>query len=995
MSTLRFDELYSKLNPAQREAVDTIEGPVMVIAGPGTGKTQILTLRIANIVRKTDTPPDAILALTFTESGAHAMRKRLLEIMGSGAYRVTISTFHGFCNEVIQKYPEEFPHIIGSVPALPVDQIRILEEIIERATLTRLKPYGDPFYYLRGALSAISELKRENISPDLFDVRVLESEKVFRSRDDAYHTKGAHKGKMKGEAQDQLKQVEKNQELAVIYRRYQEELRAQSLYDYDDMIMEVIRVLESNADLLLRLQEAHQYILADEHQDANAAQNRLLELLSNFHENPNLFIVGDEKQAIFRFQGASLENFLYFKRLYPEARRIDLTENYRSSQGVLDSAHSLIGKAKGDASLRVQLRANAPFAPEPVHVVSLATREEESRYVAEEIALRAKAGTPYEEVAVLFRDNKDAESIALELARVGIPYGIESDENILLDPMIQKLVLVLRAVDSYGDEELLAQLLHADFLQLPELDIFKLLSYARRERRHLLSSMTSVHELEAAGVADPAVFATLARNLGDWHRRSRNIHVLQLIEEIVEQSGLLEYLLARPGVLEAFQKIAGLFTEAEAHIEAHRVPTLADFVKHLDLLDTHSLSIKRRRDSAFRGVRLMTAHRSKGLEFEYVYILGVYDGHWGNRKSRELFKLPYAGAENEDDMAGDDERRLLYVAITRAKKLATLTYPRAGGDGRELLPAVFIEEIDAQNRTMEDRPPRVSTPEDAARRFAPRPRPLGNEGDKAFLNQLFFDQGLSVTALNNYLTCPWNYFYTNLIRIPKAKDKFALYGTAVHSALKEFFDAWRSDEDLTKDQLVERFEAHLLRTPLGAKDLVEAQERGAKALSGYYDTYRADWPRRIENEFAIKGILFDEKIPLRGALDKIEFVGSGNEVNVVDYKTSKPKTRNQIMGETKTSTGDQHRQLVFYKLLLDRYDPVRFRMVTGQIDFIEPDDKGRYHTERFEITGEQVEELETVIRHVAEEIVELSFWGTRCGDKDCRYCMLRDMSSAQ
>ncbi len=989
---IQFDELYRQLNPSQKEAVDTIEGPVMVIAGPGTGKTQILTLRIANIVRKTDTHPDAILALTFTESGAHAMRKRLLDIMGSGAYRVAIHTFHGFCNDVIQNYPEEFPLIIGSLPALPVDQIRMMEEIILRATLERLKPYGDPFYYLRGALKAISELKRENISPDLFDERVRESEKVFKSRDDLFHTKGAHKGKMKGAAQDEQKQIEKNTELALLYREYQAALRANKSYDYEDMIMEVVRVLEKNSDLLLRLQETHHYILADEHQDANSAQNRLLELLSNFHANPNLFIVGDEKQAIFRFQGASLENFLYFKRLYPEARRIDLTENYRSSQGVLDSAHSLILRAPGDASLRIALHANQTFIPDPLRVVSLASQEEESRFVAEEIAVLFAEGIPYHEIAVLYRDNKDAESVALELSRAGIPYGIESDENILRDPIILKLVLLLRAIHTYGDEELLAQVLHLDFLNLTELDIFKLLSFVRRERRHILPVIASKKDLAEAGLANPDAFFELALKLGSWHKKARNANVLQLMEEVVEQSGILQYCFSRPDVLELFEKIASLFSEAEAQIEAHRLPTLADFIRHLDLLELHAISLKKKRSGVVHGVRLMTAHRSKGLEFEYVFVVGVADGHWGNRTSRELFKLPFAGRSDGEDTSNDDERRLLYVAITRAKRLATLTYPRVGRDGRELLPALHIEEIDSNHRTYEERPSRRPTVEDAVRRFTTHAELSGRDSNKLFLNELFLEQGLSVTALNNYLNCPWNYFYTNLIRIPKAQDKYALYGTAIHAALREFFDTWGKGEDMGREKLIERFEAQLLRTPLGARDLEEGRMRGKNSLLGYYDAYHREWVHRVQNEFSIKGILFDDTIPLRGALDKIEFLGSGNEVNVVDYKTSKPKTRNEILGTTRAGTGDQHRQLVFYKLLLDRYDPERFTMVSGEIDFVEPDPKGRYHKEKFTISKEEVAVLEETIRRVSKEILELSFWESRCDDRDCTYCALRTMA---
>jgi len=315
---------------------------VIVIAGPGTGKTQILTLRIASILRKTDVPPDAVLALTFTEAGVSAMRKRLISIMGSPAYRVGIFTFHGFCNDVIKCFPEEFPRIIGSTNVSDIDKIVIIKELIEKTSLKLLKPYGDTFYYLDPVRKKISELKRENISPNELELRIKNNELRFKNIPDLLHEKGVYEGKMKGKYEAMRKSIEKNKELLKLYRAYENVLAERKLYDYEDMILEVIRALEKKEDFRLRLQEEYQYILADEHQDANNAQNKLLELLTSFHDDPNLFIVGDEKQAIYRFQGASLENFLYFKKKFPSAREIILEENYRSTQTILDAAHNVM-----------------------------------------------------------------------------------------------------------------------------------------------------------------------------------------------------------------------------------------------------------------------------------------------------------------------------------------------------------------------------------------------------------------------------------------------------------------------------------------------------------------------------------------------------------------------------------------------------------------------------------------------------------------------------
>ena len=377
MST-SFDKEYKRLNKAQRQAVDTIEGPVMVVAGPGTGKTQILTLRIANILRETQADAENILALTFTESGVSSMRKRLAELIGSDAYRINITTFHAFANDIIKQYPEYFPHIIGSESITDVDQITIIQDIIEGVSLEFLKPFGDVFLYVKDIIRAIKELKREGVSPEEFTSVVTEELTQFELIDDLYHQKGAHKGKMKGKYVTYKKQIDKNKELSHVYTLYQEKLHTTKQYDFEDMIVEVLRTLEREEDLLRILQEQYQYVLVDEHQDTNNAQNKILELLLNFHPQPNIFVVGDEKQAIYRFQGASLQNFYYFTYLYKEAVIINLSENYRSTQRVLDSAHSVIPK---EESLSAALRED----DHPVSVVSLPDLSSEMAYVANNI----------------------------------------------------------------------------------------------------------------------------------------------------------------------------------------------------------------------------------------------------------------------------------------------------------------------------------------------------------------------------------------------------------------------------------------------------------------------------------------------------------------------------------------------------------------------------------------------------------------------------------
>lgn len=956
-----FSTLYSRLNKAQKQAVDAIEGPVMVIAGPGTGKTSILTLRIANIIQKTDTAPENILALTFTESGAYAMRKKLVEIIGTAGYKVTISTFHGFCNEVIKQYPERFPRIIGSTAITDVDQIAIMEEIILNTDLELLKPYGDPFFYVRPVLGEIRKLKREAIGVEDFEKGIEKQEKDFEDEPERVHVKGAHKGKMKGEFVKLKEQIAKNRELLQLYTSYEKALMEKKYYDFEDMIVEVVKTLKEDSDLLLILQETHQYILADEHQDANNAQNAILELLSNFHENPNLFIVGDEKQAIFRFQGASLENFLYFKKLYPKAALIHLEENYRSTQSILDASHSLISNNTSELK-HVKLAARAQSGKEIIQIHEFANANTEHDFVAKEIKEKIKEGIGADEIAVLYRNNNDAFAIACALEKAGIPFRIESDNDILKDEEIRKLLLIFESINDLSNEELLGKVLFVDFFKLDPLAVYKALQSARTEKKPLY---------EIVG----REFTEISAKFSSWASVAHNKPFISVFEIVVKESNFLATALASEGSYERLATLESFFSEINRLAGARKEYYLADFIKHLTRVREHGILTKTGTGNAKKGVRLMTAHRSKGLEFDSVYIIGAYDGHWGNKRERSYFHIPLIVGSS---VAGiDDERRLFYVALTRARKAVSITYAREGGEGKEQLPAQFIGEIEERLKEFKAHEERISLSE----HFSQLKRPKEAVNNKEYLQTLFLEQGLSVTALNNYLKCPWEYFFVNLVRVPKSQSKHQMYGTAVHETLRTFFEKYKIEEDMGKDELIKLFEFNLNKLPILPMDYEETLKKGKKSLTGYYDTYKNMWPRQLLTEYKVHGVHFESPIGdilLKGNLDKVELRG-GDNVNVIDYKTGKPKTK---------IDENYHRQLIFYKLLLDMDEKKKYVMKSGELDFVEPDDKGKYKKVRYEVEEKEVEELKELIKKTAGEIHSLSFWNTTCGEKDCEYCEL-------
>ncbi len=1003
-TTPEFNKLYKILNKQQKEAVDTVEGTVMVVAGPGTGKTQILTLRIANILKQTDTNPDNILALTFTEAGVSAMRRRLVSIIGQDGYKVEIQTYHGFCNEVIQKYPNEFERIIGSEPITDIEQVSLLRDIIAESDFNHLKPFGNNYYFLLPIRSKISELKREGITPEQLLNTLAEQEQSVGLAEDLYHDKGPHKGKMKAKYKDEYKRIERGKELVEIYRDYESILREKLLYDFEDMILEVGKELDTNSELLLRLQEQYQYILADEHQDANGAQNHILEKLASFHTNPNLFIVGDEKQAIFRFQGASLENFNYFKELYPNAKLITLENNYRSGQEILDGAYNLM---EGNVLYNTPLKSLVSPSKASIELREFTNEENERLWLAQEIREKIEHGINPSEIAILYRNNADAELVSRALEAENIPYRIESNQNVLADPDIRKLLIVLYAVAEFGSSVHLVKAMHLSFLGLSPTSAYRILRFARRERKSVFDVVSSRGLLKDAKVnlQESIDFINKLKSLAEV---SRDMPVPVFFNVLVRESGFLTYILNSKRAGELIEKLRGL-TQVITELSIKEADyTVSALVEHIQLLEEYNIPIKKALSSSNNAVRLMTAHKSKGLEFDYVYIIGMRDKKWGNKRSMDMFKLPGLGTIQGDN---DDERRLFYVALTRARTGVFISFANTVDGEKTQLPSIFLDEINDNlyTKVSVNKFEKNIKPEEY---FKPLKHTDNLVQDKEFLNNLFIDFGLSVTALNNYLKCPWQYFYRNLVRIPESPSKHLAFGNAIHAALQYYFEHSTTKNQVNSSKIIAEFTRVLGKQPLTTAEFEESLKKGVEILQAWFDTYNGTFNYKTKNELDLKvflpiesnEVLPKSEILLRGKLDKLELGKSENDgVVVVDYKTGKYRTRNDILGKTKTSNGDYYRQIVFYKLLLDLHNgQVKktgkgriYNMGSGVIDFIQPDPKsGKLKKESFVIADSEVEALKADISRVSNEILNLDFWEKRCENAKlgkCNYCELRDL----
>jgi DNA helicase II / ATP-dependent DNA helicase PcrA len=998
-----FAAQYGKLNTEQKLAVDSIEGPVFVIAGPGTGKTQVLTLRIANILRTTDTPPEAVLALTFTESGAHEMRARLSRVIGTGlARRVHIQTFHGFAESVIARFPDSFPRIIGSQIATDIERAEMFDAVLMNAKVEHLRPFGDPLYYHFAVSRAISTMKRENVTPKVLRTRIEAEERAFDALPEKIHAKGKYEGKMKGEFLTLQKKIAKTRDLLAVYEGYENELTARKRYDFEDVILEVEKALERDEDLRLQVQEQILYVLADEHQDANRAQNALLEMVSGFFDTPNLFIVGDEKQAIYRFQGADLDNVHYFKTRFPETKVITLVQNYRSTQNVLDTALSLITSSPDERLSRVPLLSSyVGDVQKPVTVMECSGIEHEISTLVHNIQECLEAGTEASEIAILVRRNKDVATVAEMLGTFGMKTnsGGSSDGsgNAFHNRYVAALVRLLRYIAEPRDENALGVLTLNGFLLSPA-DVWRISHEARKEKQSIFSVLSSSEMLERAKVSDAEKALNLAGVLGDLSRKAGVERPAGVAAEALRASGILTSILNSHDREESLAAVRALMHTLEELVRREHGALLPRALELLDLHEERGIALSPRGDADTTRVQVMTVHRSKGREFERVFMPLLTESAWSTKSRPEHFHLP-------DILSGsvelEDERRLLYVGITRAKKGAVLSYSTARPDGRADLPSILIDDLNPAiiDRTHSEVPVIDLLTEQSNTPALDSTLDILNQepgiDDLATLSAAFFAQGLSPTALNNFLQCPWKYFYVNLLRIPEAENKFMLFGTAIHIALKRYADTRVRGEFPEAADLIRIFERALDRSPLSTTDIAELTEKGNKALSAWVSERAGEWPERTRAEVPFQAEVAYAAAPggtllIRGALDRIDEIGGGHRV--IDYKTGKPKSRNALMGETKDGDGNYYRQLTFYKLLLSKQD-VPEKMVEGVIEFVEPDEKGTIRTEAFAITDTEVTELMQTIQTAAESITTLSFWNDTCEDfdseKGCEWCNLR------
>jgi len=632
------DRYLEGLNDAQREAVLQTEGPLLVVAGAGSGKTRVLTHRVAHLIAACGVKPNEILAITFTNKAAGEMRTRLEGLLGGMARVIWILTFHAACGRILRREAERLGYRSNFTIYDQADQVRLTKACLEE--LER-----DPKRFApRGIHAQISNAKNQLVGPD-----------EYMSRVSSFY----------------------DQTVAEVYQLYQRRLHGSNAVDFDDLLMLTVEILERFPDAAKKWQKAFRYVLVDEYQDTNHAQYRLLQLLAAEHEN--VCAVGDPDQSIYAFRGADIRNVLEFERDFPGARTIALEQNYRSTNTILRAANGVIqnNRERKEKNLWSELGDG-----DPVRVLEVEDEHAEARFVAAEVARLIEEGGSGREIAVFYRTNAQSRVLEDVLVRQGVPYQVIGGPRFYERAEIKDLVAYLQVIDNPADAVSLLRIANRPRRGVGDTTLTRLQLSA--DANGMTLSETLGHA-EAAGVTGASLKAVngLQSLLLSLRAQADDLSVADLVQRVLEQSGYLESLEAERtiearGRIENLQELVGVAQEYGAQAES---PSLSEFLQQISLVsDQDTISEEQ------SLVTLMTLHNAKGLEFGAVFMIGMEEGIFPHSRSIE-------------EQGIEEERRLAYVGMTRAKEQLTLTHASSRslwGSRAYNLPSRFLDELHEQ-----------------------------------------------------------------------------------------------------------------------------------------------------------------------------------------------------------------------------------------------------------------------------------------------------------
>lgn len=613
--------IYDSLNDRQQEAVFHTDGPVLILAGAGSGKTRVLTHRVAYLIENKNVNPWNILAITFTNKAAGEMRERVDDIVGFGSESIWVSTFHSTCVRILRRYIERLGFGNNFTIYDTDDSKNIMKDVCKRLEIDT-KQYKE-----RALLSAISSAKNDLISPEEYELKAM-----------------GDYGKQK---------------VASVYKEYQGVLRKNNALDFDDLIGKTVELFRICPDVLDYYQERFRYIMVDEYQDTNTAQFELVRLLAGKYRN--LCVVGDDDQSIYKFRGANISNILDFEKVFPEAEVIKLEQNYRSTQNILDAANAVIRNNRGRKEKALWTEKGAGSR---IHFRQFDNAYEEAEYIADDISDKVnKNGVVYADCAVLYRTNAQSRLLEERMVVEGIPYHVVGGVNFYARQEIRDILAYLKTIDNGRDEVALRRIINVPKRSIGAASLEKVADYAQMKDITLFDALCEADQIRGLGRAEAKIRGFV--NLIEVLRSGLSSYTLpDLIKSLLERIDYAEYLRDQDeeSAEDRLGNIDELITKAAVYEETHDEPSLSEFLEEIMLV----ADIDNVEDGDNR-VLLMTLHSAKGLEFPVVYLAGMEDG---------LFPS-FMTIASDDPLEIEEERRLAYVGITRAKEDLTLTCARS------------------------------------------------------------------------------------------------------------------------------------------------------------------------------------------------------------------------------------------------------------------------------------------------------------------------------
>jgi DNA helicase-2/ATP-dependent DNA helicase PcrA len=934
-------ELLKDLNPNQRKAVKHGRGPLLIIAGAGTGKTKVITHRIAYLIASKMAKPEEILAVTFTEKAANEMEERVDRLIPYGYSFVDISTFNSFGEKVLRNYALDFGYPPDFELLDDIEQAIFFRENLFRLPLEYYRPLGSPTRYIQEMLDSIKKLKQEDISPREYL---------------AYARK--HKKRAADDAAKEL--AIKHLEMSQVYEAYETLLKKDGKIDFEDQVRLVVELFRKRPSVLGEFQEKYKYILVDEFQDTNYIQFELLKLLAARHRN--LTVVGDDDQSIFRFRGASLSNILNFQAVYPSARKIVLTRNYRSVQPILDSAYILIqqnnpNRLEFQAKVDKKLVSSFAEAGKSIHLLQFDTVSHEADRVAEIIRERWKDGAVLGEMAILVRRNADADPFLRALNMKQVPFRFSGSRGLYAQEEVKNIVSFIQALTDFEDGRSLFFLAHSEIYRLELYDLTVISNYAQRRNLSLHGVFRSLVEGSLSLEISPQAAERIKRiyeDLVHFVTLSNTQNAGQVVYAFLERTGYIKSLVEAEN-LEAELKIKNIrlfFEKIRDFSELVKDDSIQAFSRHLDLLqEVGDNPATAEAELEEEAVNVLTVHKAKGLEFDSVFLVSLIADRFPGRERREKIPVPDEILKENlppEDSYLQEERRLFYVGMTRAKKSLYLTWSRDYGLKRLKKVSPFVlEALDVPQ--LPDEVLRTSAMEEI-RRYG-----VGAPEDRIPTQFKVTDLlTLSYFQVEDYLTCPLKYKFRHLLRVPVLPHHSLVFGRVLHNTIHSFLRKRMAGEKAGEKELLIDYESLWVNEGFLSREHEELRKTaGRLALVRFC---RREETSGLSPAFLEKSFKWQqEQIKFIGRWDRID-IREGEAV-IIDFKAT--EVRNQKEADKRTADS---LQMDLYALSFRKTQEIP--LLETRLHFLESDLVGRARKGEKEMgrAWEKIKEAEQGIR---------------------------------